>query len=124
MDKAISNIAAMGIPGLILIIAIEATGYTGAAAITTALAGLGPGGIVGGVGVLLAVCLISKSLSEYGFQAIFSGVIKEMEKRGETRDALIQKIKRYPISQSLKLKMLHQMKTSKTSFAATQTINS
>lgn len=109
MDKAISNIAALGVPGLILIIAIEATGYAGAAAITAALAGLGPGGMLGGIGVLLAACLISKSLSEYGFQAIFGGVVKELGRRGETHEALIQKIKRYPISQSLKLKLLHQM---------------
>lgn len=109
MDKAISNIVALGVPGLILITATEATGYAGAAAVTTALAGLGPGGILGGISVLLVTCLISKALSEYGFQAIFSGAIKELEKRGETRDALVQKIKRYPISQSLKLKLLHLM---------------
>ncbi len=112
MDKIISNIVAMGVPGLVLIIAIEATGYAGAAAITAALAGLGPGGMLGGIGILFATCLISKALSEYGFQAIFTGVIKELEKRGETHKTLIQKIERYPVSQSLKLKLLHQIECS------------
>ena len=49
MDKIISKVAALGIPGLVLVTAIGATGLTGAAAITAALAALGPGGILGGI---------------------------------------------------------------------------
>ena len=48
MDKLVSKIAALGIPGLVLVTAIGATGLAGGAAITTALAALGPGGILGG----------------------------------------------------------------------------
>ena len=43
MDKLVSKIAALGIPGLVLVTAIGATGLAGGAAITTALAALGPG---------------------------------------------------------------------------------
>lgn len=42
MEKIVSKIAALGVPGLVLLIAISATGLTGAAAITSALAALGP----------------------------------------------------------------------------------
>lgn len=42
MDKLVSKIAALGIPGLVLVTAIGATGLAGGAAITTALAALGP----------------------------------------------------------------------------------
>lgn len=43
MDKIISKVAALGVPGLILVVAIAASGLSGAAAITVALAALGPG---------------------------------------------------------------------------------
>ena len=36
MEKIVSKIAALGVPGLVLFIAISATGLTGAAAITSA----------------------------------------------------------------------------------------
>lgn len=38
MDKIVSKIAALGVPGLVLTVAIGATGLAGGAAITTALA--------------------------------------------------------------------------------------
>lgn len=36
MDKVVSKIAALGVPGLVLMVAISATGLYGGAAITTA----------------------------------------------------------------------------------------
>lgn len=44
MDKIVSKIVALGVPGLVLLLAIGATGYAGAAAITTALCAIGPFG--------------------------------------------------------------------------------
>ncbi|MDY7009004.1 MAG: hypothetical protein SWX82_35140 [Cyanobacteriota bacterium] len=44
MDEAVRKIAGVGLPGVILLIAIATTGFSGAAAITVALAMLGPGG--------------------------------------------------------------------------------
>ena len=41
MDKIVSKIAALGVPGLVLTVAIGATGLAGGAAITTALAAIG-----------------------------------------------------------------------------------
>lgn len=46
MDKIVSKIAALGVPGLVLTVAIGATGLAGGAAITTALAAIGPGGMI------------------------------------------------------------------------------
>ncbi|WP_181899267.1 hypothetical protein [Lachnotalea glycerini] len=40
MEKVISKVAALGVPGLVLLIAMGATGLAGGAAITTALAAL------------------------------------------------------------------------------------
>ena len=48
MEKIVSKIAGMGIPGLLLLVAVGATGLSGAAAITAALAAIGFGGMYGG----------------------------------------------------------------------------
>lgn len=105
MDKIISKIASLGIPGLVLVMAIGASGYAGGAAIVVALASLGPGGIIGGIATLGVLGLISQAISEWGIDAIFSGVVKELYKKGETKESIIMKIEKYPISKSLKLKL-------------------
>ena len=97
MDKIVSKIAALGVPGLVLTVAIGATGLAGGAAITTALAAIGPGGMIGGLVTLGVIGLISEGISKYGVDAIFSAVVKELYRRGETKEQLKQKIKRYPI---------------------------
>ncbi len=42
MDELIKKIMGFGVPGIILIIAMSLSGYAGAAALTVALASLGP----------------------------------------------------------------------------------
>ena len=105
MDKIVSKIAALGVPGLVLTVAIGDTGLAGGAAITTALAAIGPGGMIGGLVTLGVIGLISEGISKYGVDAIFSAVVKELYRRGETKEQLKQKIKRYPISKDLKRKL-------------------
>ena len=105
MDKIVSKIAALGVPGLVLTVAIGATGLAGGAAITTALAAIGPGGMIGGLVTLGVIGLISEGISKYGVDAIFSAVVKELYRRGETKEQLKQKIKRYQISKDLKRKL-------------------
>ena len=102
LDKAVSAIAFLGVPGLALLLAVSATGYAGAAALTTALAALGPGGMVGGIATLGAMGLISLWVSQFGFDSIFKGVVAELEKRGETAESIIDTIDGYPISKKLK----------------------
>ncbi len=105
MDKIISKIAALGVPGLILITAIGASGLAGGAAITTALAALGPGGIIGGIVTLGIVGLSSEAITEFGFDVVFNAVVKELYKRGETKDSIHKKIEKYPVSNGLKRKL-------------------
>ena len=109
MDKMIAKIAALGVPGLVLIIAIGATGLAGGAAITAALAALGPGGMIGGIVTLGAMGLVSEAVAEYGIDAIFTGVVKELYKRGETKDSIINKINKYPVSKGLKSKLIESL---------------
>ena len=110
MDKIVSRIAALGVPGLILIIAIGATGLSGAAAITAALAALGPGGILGGIATLGVIGIISEAITEYGLDAIFNAVVKELYKRGEDQDSILEKIEKYPVSNELKRKLRESLK--------------
>ncbi|MBD5234201.1 MAG: hypothetical protein HDS65_08505 [Bacteroidales bacterium] len=109
MDKIVHKVAALGVPGLILTVAIAATGLTGAAAITAALAALGPGGMIGGIVTLGVAGVIAHGISEYGFDAIFKAVMKELYKKGESKSSLIAKVQRYPISKSLKLKVIDEI---------------
>lgn len=109
MEKIVSRIAGLGVPGLVLLVAIHTTGYAGGAAIVAALSALGPGGIIGGIATLGVVGLIVQGLTEYGLEAIFSDVIDELIRRGETRESVIAKIDTYPVSLSLKRKLREQV---------------
>ena len=110
MDKIISKIAGLGVPGLILMVAISATGLTGAAAITASLAALGPGGMIGGIATLGVIGFISEAIAEYGFDKIFALVIQELYKRGDTKESILLKVKKYPVSKNLKLKLIDELK--------------
>ncbi len=106
MDKIVAKLVALGIPGLVLLIAVSISGYAGAAAITTALAAFGgPFGMLGGIGVFGLAALILNAISEYGFEKIFTNVLLELENKGYTKKQILNKIDSYPISHSLKLKL-------------------
>lgn len=100
----VSKIAGIGIPSLILVVVIDTTGYT-EAAVTAALAILGPGGMVGGVVTFLISGTIFSAVTKYGLDSVFNGIVKELLKKGETKETIIEKINNYHISKSQKLKM-------------------
>lgn len=108
-DKLIEKIASLGVPALVFVVAIGATGLSGAAAITAALAALGPGGMIGGIAFLGVASVIASLISKYGYEAIFKAVIKELYKRGETKESMLDKINKYHISKELKLKLKDQV---------------
>lgn len=91
MDKLISKLVGLGVPAVVLVIAMGTTGLSGAAAITAALASLGPFGMLGGIGTLGVITIISQGLSEYGFDAIFTALIKEFFKKGKLKAVSIKK---------------------------------
>lgn len=105
MEKVVSKLAGLGVPGLVLLVAMGATGYVGGAAITTSLVAIGPFGMLGGIATLGVIGLVSESIAAYGVDAIFRAVVKELYKKGETKQSILRKINRYPISKSLKLKL-------------------
>ena len=109
MEKLVAKLAALGVPGLVLLVAVHTAGYAGAAAVIAALASLGPGGIIGGIATLGVIGLITHGLTEYGLEAIFSAVVKELGKKGETKEAILAKIAKYPISRSLKSRLKEEV---------------
>lgn len=109
MDAIVNKIAGFGVPGVMLMVAISLTGLSGAAAITAALALLGPGGMIGGVLTLLLTGVIVSALSEYGFDALFRAVIKKLYTKGETKESLKRKIEKGPWSAKLKAKAISDL---------------
>lgn len=113
MDQIVDKIAALGVPGLVLLVAMAITGWSGAVAITVALALLGgPFGMLGGIAVLGILGLISQGLAGYGFEQIFRGVVDELRKQGKSKLDIEREVENYPISSDLKLKIknyLHEL---------------
>ena len=109
MDKVVNKIVGLGVPGLMLMVAISATGLTGAAAVTAALAMLGPGGMIAGIATLLIAGAIASAIAEYGFDAIFRAVIKNLYAKGETKSSLTAKIQKGPWSSKLKAKAIKDL---------------
>ena len=109
MDKVVEKIVSIGVPGIMLMVAISMTGLYGAAAITAALALLGPGGMIGGVMTLLVSGAIASAISEYGFDALFRAVIKKMCRNGETKESIRAKIEKGPWSKKLKTKAISEL---------------
>jgi hypothetical protein len=101
MDEVVRKLAGIGLPVVVLLIAMASTGLAGAAAITAALAMLGPGGMVGGIVLLGVIGLASDALSKYGLTELLKGIYQERRSRGETN--LCREIDGLPISRELKL---------------------
>lgn len=112
MDKLVDKIAALGVPGLVLLVAMAVTGWAGAAALTTALAILGgPFGMLGGLAVLGVLALISQGLADYGFEAIFKSTVEKLRAKGKSKADIESEIESYPISGDLKLKIKNYLHT-------------
>lgn len=109
MDKLISKLARLGVPALVIVISMGTTGLTGAAVITAGLALLGSFGIMGGIATLGVITLLAQGLTEYGFDAIFTELVREFFKRGETKRSIYEKIDKYPVSKSLKRKLKEEL---------------
>ncbi len=110
MDEIVKKIAGLGLPGVILVITMAASGGVGSSyAIIAAIAGLGgPFGIVGGIGMLSLMTLVGEALAGYGIETILHSIYAE---RSQTESArfLLKEIKALPITEELKLKLKTQL---------------
>lgn len=105
LDAVAEKIAALGVPGLILAIAISYSGYAGGAAIVSVLATMGgPLGMIGGIVLLGILVLISNAIATYGAEVVIKKVIVNLKTKGLSKEEVLKKINSYPISMGLKLK--------------------
>ena len=105
MDEFVRKAAGLGLPVIILLITMATTGLTGAAAITAALAMLGPGGRIGGIVLLSIIGLAAEMLSKYGLDALLVAIYQERYRNGDQKQKLLREIQRLPISGDLKRKL-------------------
>ncbi len=113
LDKLAEKIAALGIPGLVLLIVLTTSGFYGAAALTSSLALLGgPLGMLGGIAVLGLLVLISNGVATYGSEAVVKKVVENLKKEGLAKDEVLKKVDSYPISKTLNLTIKEYIETS------------
>lgn len=108
MDKLIKRLAPFGVMGIVFIVALTsamAAGLAGAAAFTSAMAALGPGGMIGGVITLGVVGIVASLATEYGYDAIVLAIIKEQLKTKSKEDVWREIDRKKIISKDLKLKI-------------------
>jgi len=105
MDEFVRKAAGIGLPAIVLLITMATTGFTGAAAITAALAMLGPGGMIGGVVLLGIIGLAADMLSKYGLDALLVAIYQQQLRDGKSKASICQEIQNLPISGDLKRKL-------------------
>ncbi len=59
-----------------------------------------------GVATLGVALLLVRGISEFGFDAILSNVVKQLYKQGETKETIKQKIEGYHVAKSLRFKLV------------------
>ncbi len=62
--------------------------------------------MIGGVATLGVALLLVRGISEFGFDAILSNVVKQLYKQGETKETIKQKIEGYHVAKSLRFKLV------------------
>ncbi len=102
MDEVIRKVAALGLPGVLLAIAIATSGFAGGAALTTALAALGgPFGMLGGIALLGIGGLVADAVAKVGINNFLVGVYCQ-RRQNESHQQLLNEIGNLPVSQDLK----------------------
>jgi hypothetical protein len=102
MDEVIRKVVALGLPGILLAIAIATTGFAGGAALTTALAILGgPFGMLGGIALLGIGGLVADAVAKVGIDNFLVAVYSERRKN-ESHEQLLYEIRGLLISNDLK----------------------
>jgi hypothetical protein len=110
VDKVVQKLVALGVPGLVLAVAISMGGVAGGAAIVVALATLGgPFGMLGGIALLGLLTLIADAIASYGIEAILQAVVKGLVDKGMSPNEIRRTLRSYPITDSMRQKILGQL---------------
>lgn len=108
MYKLIKLLAPFGVMSIVFIVALTsamATGLAGAAAFTSAMAVLRPGGMIGGLITIGVVGIVSSLVVSYRYDGISIAIINEQLKT-KTKDEIWNEINQKKIvSKDLKIKI-------------------
>ena len=105
-DTIVEKIAALGIPGLVLVVAMSVVGFEGAAAVTAALGALGgPLGMLGGIAVLGLLVLLAQAGAKFGYETIAKAVLRKQLDQGVSKVDILRAINGLPLSTALKDKL-------------------
>jgi hypothetical protein len=88
LERLVSSLVGLGVPGFILFVLATSSGLAGGAAIVAALAALGPGGLVGGLATAGLLVLIASAVAEYGFPKVLGAVVDGFVEAGFSRQEL------------------------------------
>lgn len=108
MDKIVQKLAALGIPGLVVLGIAATTGLAGGAAILVALSTMGgPFGLLGGIAAVALLALTIDAVASYGFETIAVALVNQLVANGTSRDEIRRSVRGYwMLSDSLKKKIL------------------
>ncbi|MBD2253927.1 hypothetical protein [Nostoc parmelioides] len=108
MDELVKKIAALGLPGIIFVVATATSGGSVAAVVTLLSSLGGPFGLLGGLGILGLVGILGEYIAEFGVENVLKLIYKERSKTESVR-FLLKEIKELPITDDLKLKLEHHL---------------
>lgn len=111
LEATVGQVASLGLPGIMLVLAIATSGYAGGAAITVGLATLGgPLGMVGGFISLGLVSVIGGALAKIGLENLLKFIYTERLKQ-ENLSGLMAEIQGLPISREMKDTILEHLRS-------------
>ena len=105
LGEIVGLIAGFGVPGLVLVMLIATSSWSGAAAIASSLAALGPFGMLGGIATMGVLAFISRALTKFGFEKVFSALLTKLKEDGRTSEDIREEINTYLIPHELKQKI-------------------
>ncbi|MCG6135468.1 MAG: hypothetical protein MET45_12520 [Nostoc sp. LLA-1] len=104
MDELVKKIGALGLPGILFVVATAASGGSVAAVVTLLSSLGGPLGLLGGLGLLGLVGILGEYIAEFGVENVLKLIYQERSKTESVR-FLLKEIKELPITDELKLKL-------------------
>ncbi len=108
MNKLIKLLAPFGVVGMVFIVALTsamAAGLVVVVALAAGMAALGPGGMVGGLILLVVVGIIAKLAIDYGYDRFAIAIVKEYLKTKSKDEMWCEISKKKLVLNHIKLKI-------------------
>ncbi len=104
----VRKLAALGVPGLVVLAVAATTELAGGAAILVALSTMGgPFGVLGGIAAVALLALSVDAIAKWGFDKVAVAVVHRLVEGGTSRDEIRRRVAGYwMLSDSLKKKIL------------------